>query len=1343
MFVSFFFKSSESLEKFNSIFLCFLWYVPYLFDFEGFGIDIYFLDLLFPPFSLYKFNQELYYYNRLKEDILINFMKYPSVLLYVGFILFSGLVYLFLTVFFDKIFSEENRSFLIRMKSSMEKSNKQNNDAFSSIKYDQDIEPMETNNKCLVEISDIVKKFDIPKSKTINNSDSSLGGIISADHVSFKVYENEIFGILGHNGAGKSTLINIMTGLIQPNQGSIYYNGKEFSNNKEDIRKNFGICPQNCSLFESLTVEQNIKVFARLKDIEVDVDEILSKISLTDKKDDIVGILSGGQKKKLNVGIALMGNPKYVFLDEPSSGLDPLSRRKMWDLLKENKEGKVIFLTTHYMDEADILTDRKLILHNGVIRCLGTSMYLKKHFNIMYHLKIDTCNYREALKIVKSHIPDVIETSNEDKNASLIINNNETNVSDSDNNNNNNNSNKTHVYTFKLPTSSSSLLPNLVKDLEKKVENDQNINNFSISLPSLEELFIKLNNEKEQMKSEKSNNDNNNNNNNNEGFSVENNGEETILIKKNTQLPNYENLIRPSDSKIICSLVSFKYKLYSKNKSIILYSIILPIIFSIFIFLFIKVSNKNEKIEFTPQEISFDTLYKDTLWNYDRNQSTINVDVFKSGFGEQVRTFDIQSLDNIGKNITAKDQFYSVSLSGNNNGTDYDIEVYYNKTMPHSPPASLNAISNSILQSRNVNEKIRVFSQPFSYIDTVKDKLLSIIIVVFVAFTLFFGLYGYGISMVREKAKGLKSQLYLNQVSSKCYWISSLIVDSSIYIVTCIIVIIIGIAFHCGALYHIWSIVMILIILILSAIASVVNQYAISLMFKKEVTALTFFPLINMFLFGCGISIFFGISALKLVTASTTVELNTVLIIVCIIYSIIYPPFSFVICFNHLFNLHNSHNLNGYSLTLSNYLKFNNLFIPIIIALIIAFFIYYLILVKVDAKKTNINDNYKAPQFILDKENSNEQILKENYELYLECNRVKSSKEVMPISVLHLVKEFKTSVPANKQIKETIKNKMNYQYGDAHTSYYNRKKIVKTIIEDVSFGVDAKECFGLLGPNGVGKSTLLNTIIHRYTPTSGNIYFNGVNSLKSNSVIGYCSQEEVLWDELSIYDHLILFLKLRGVSDEKAKEYAFQYIDYCKLSDHMNKMVKKISGGTKRKLSLLLAICGYPNQIILDEPTSGIDPATRIFIWDMIKEVREIGRSSIILTTHSMEEAQELCNRLTILINGRLVCIGTPEDLRMKYASSYIVEIQSEQQEKIHDILFNKETGTFPENTYKLEKLSNHRYKYQIEMKKDLGKLFESLENAKINRIISDYTISQSTLEQVFIDFAKQFIKED
>jgi len=1310
-FTSLFFKKTVTYSNFLQ-YLLFYFFILYEVEFitsvASVNVNFFLLELIFPGVAFDKAMEEINYNNFLNINSLKTFFSNMYLIRYAVFIIIFTIFFLSLTIFLENKFAEENQSSGgFNLKNLFKKKSKNSFDHRSNDeRYNEDIEPMETNEKCMVEVCNIQKIFD--------------NDFCAVNDVSFKVYENEIFGILGHNGAGKSTLINIMTGLINPNRGEIYYNGEDFFKNKINIRKDFGICPQNCSLFEYLTVEQNINIFAKIKEIEVDVDEILNEIELSSKKDEKVALLSGGQKKKLNIVIALMGNPKYVFLDEPTTGLDPLSRRKVWDLLKEKKNGKVIFLTTHYMDEADILTDRKLILHHGVIRCLGTSMFLKKHFNIMYNLKIETEHLDEATQIIKSHIPEAIEQSEE--NSNVILNSND----------NNNNENKyKQVYTFKLPTTSSPHLSKLINELEKCVESQDIITNFSISLPSLEELFIKLSLEKEQ-KAINSGNTNKYSSNNDDGT--------TILIDKESLLPKYEELSKPSDSTIISSLASFKFKYYLKNKSFFMYSIGIPIIISLLLFILIRVLTRRKFNVFEPKEISFNSMYGDTVWNYNTNESNVNVDILKYGFGQNVNMYDNQTLGDMIQKMNPDDKLYSVSLIGNNNDLNYSFNVNYNKTMPYTPPASLNAITNSILHSKGINEQVKVFTQPFDYVNNSNDIISNMIACYCVGFIVVLGLFCYGTLIVREKARGLKKKLHLNQVSVKNYWLSSLIIDSSLFFVTCLIIIIIGLIFHCDALYRIWSLVTLLVIIIIGSIASLLFQYVISLLFKSEMTASSFIPMINMGLLSVGYMIFFYLSK-SLINMTPILSIGTTVFV--LIYTILYPAISIVIAFNQVFILYFCNDLLGFDLSIKTYLNFKVGFLPIIIGLLISLFFYLILLLKLDKDESKKNEKIisrnKYNPNLQGKNETNERLLQENQDLYDELMSVKQDNKTMPISILHLEKEFIEDVN-DKELKKTLNNKLSYKYGEIHRSLYHSKAtLVKTIIEDVSFGVKEKECFGLLGPNGVGKSTLLNTIIGNYPLTNGNIYFNGIDSYKSDSSIGYCSQENVLWDKLNVIDHLVLFLRIRGVPKEKAKQYALQYCQYCQIEEYIDKAVMKLSGGTKRKVSLLLAVCGYPKQIILDEPTAGVDPATRLFVWDMIKEIRDTGCSSIILTTHSMEEAQELCNRLTILINGRLVCIGSPDYLRMKYSNSYILEVQTDQQEKIQELLFDKEKGAFSENQYKFETISTHRYKYQIELQKDLGKLFEILEKAKSNHDIVDYTLSQSTLEQVFIDFAKQF----
>jgi len=249
IFISLFFKSSQALDKFNGYFICFYMYLPYMLNFDGIDFDFFLLDLFFPSFSIYNAYQELYYCQRLKVNIFEFMSNNKRLIYYTICLIFSFLLYTIITIIMDKNLSEENGSLIRKLKQNI--SGKKGNGNLNSTsddseKYAQDIEPMETTEKCMVDISDVVMQFKNEKSKnngdenetSTSNSDSDI--LCAVNHVSFKVYENEIFGILGHNGAGKSTLINIMTGLIHPNHGQIYYNGQDFFSNKEALRKQFG-----------------------------------------------------------------------------------------------------------------------------------------------------------------------------------------------------------------------------------------------------------------------------------------------------------------------------------------------------------------------------------------------------------------------------------------------------------------------------------------------------------------------------------------------------------------------------------------------------------------------------------------------------------------------------------------------------------------------------------------------------------------------------------------------------------------------------------------------------------------------------------------------------------------------------------------------------------------------------------------------------------------------------------------------------------------------------------------------------------------------------------------------
>ncbi|OUM69303.1 hypothetical protein PIROE2DRAFT_38395 [Piromyces sp. E2] len=319
-----------------------------------------------------------------------------------------------------------------------------------------------------------------------------------------------------------------------------------------------------------------------------------------------------------------------------------------------------------------------------------------------------------------------------------------------------------------------------------------------------------------------------------------------------------------------------------------------------------------------------------------------------------------------------------------------------------------------------------------------------------------------------------------------------------------------------------------------------------------------------------------------------------------------------------------------------------------------------------------------------------------------------------------------------------------FDYGEIHPSLFNKKVLVKTAVEDVNFAVRARECFGLLGPNGAGKTTTLNAITSSITPTTGKVCFFGKevhNTPFSEISMGYCPQINILWKELTLREHLELFLRIRGYAKKEATDYATKYINACGLEDHQNKPADKISGGTKRKLSLLISICGYPKQILLDEPTAGLDPSTRRYVWNIINDTKKMNESALILTTHSMEEAEQLCDRLAILVNGRLTCIGAPQHIKMRFGEGYVLELQADDVSKFHSEIIEKE-NLFGTNEFTIDKTSNNRVKYEVYMSQHIGHVFKVMEECKANGLVTDYTFSQTSLEQIFINFAKEQISE-
>ncbi|CAH1226303.1 Linearmycin resistance ATP-binding protein LnrL [Paenibacillus plantiphilus] len=201
----------------------------------------------------------------------------------------------------------------------------------------------------------------------------SFGTVKAVDGIGFKVLGGEVFTIIGTNGAGKTTTLEMIEGLQMPDEGDITILGLKWDRSRSAIKMRIGVQPQTSALFDLLTVEENLETFASFYDRQQKIDDILSYINLTDHRNKRVKVLSGGQKQRLAIGLAMINDPDLIFLDEPTTGLDPQARRNIWDIvLKLRAQGKTTILTTHYMEEADKLSDRVCIVDQGRVVALDT-----------------------------------------------------------------------------------------------------------------------------------------------------------------------------------------------------------------------------------------------------------------------------------------------------------------------------------------------------------------------------------------------------------------------------------------------------------------------------------------------------------------------------------------------------------------------------------------------------------------------------------------------------------------------------------------------------------------------------------------------------------------------------------------------------------------------------------------------------------------------------------------------------------------------------------------------------------------------------------------------------------
>lgn len=233
-----------------------------------------------------------------------------------------------------------------------------------------------------------------------------FGDFVAVDGISLAVKRGEVFGFLGPNGAGKSTTIKMLCGLLLPTSGNGFVAGYDIMKESEEIKKTIGYMSQKFSLYDDLTVEENIGFFSGIYGVlnskkKERMEWVLEMAGLKDRKDAITRTLPGGFKQRLALGCAVLHEPPIIFLDEPTSGVDPISRRNFWNLIYDmSKAGTTIFVTTHYMDEADYC-DRLALIYRGKIIAEGTPNELRREHMKQNVLEIEVDRFVEAMEILQ------------------------------------------------------------------------------------------------------------------------------------------------------------------------------------------------------------------------------------------------------------------------------------------------------------------------------------------------------------------------------------------------------------------------------------------------------------------------------------------------------------------------------------------------------------------------------------------------------------------------------------------------------------------------------------------------------------------------------------------------------------------------------------------------------------------------------------------------------------------------------------------------------------------------------------------------------------------------------
>ncbi|XP_028617115.1 ATP-binding cassette sub-family A member 8-A-like [Grammomys surdaster] len=1191
---------------------------------------------------------------------------------------FDGVFYLMLTLYFEKVLPSEyghRHSPLFFLKSSFWSG--QNPVDLPSLDSETDceisddcFEPVSTefHGKEAIRIRNLTKVY-IQKSKCTE----------ALKDLTLDVYKGQITAILGHSGAGKSTLLNILSGLCVPTKGWVTIHNKRLSEmtDLESISKLTGICPQCNVQFDFLTVRENLRLFAKIKGIqahEVDneVQRVLLELEMKNIQDILVQNLSGGQKRKLTFGIAILGDPQIFLLDEPTAGLDPFSRHRVWNLLKERKADRVVLFSTQFMDEADILADRKVFISKGKLKCAGSSLFLKKKWGIGYHLSLQLSEgyVRERITtLVKQHIPDSKLSAESEGQLNYI-----------------------------LPLERTNKFPDLCRDLERCP--DLGIENYGVSITTLTEVFLKLEGKSEIDQSDVGVT---------EDIQAGGARGPGRLADVAQLVPLVNEMSKTKGGMALwwqqlCAVTRLRFlKLKYERKSIALLILILGIgLLHVLSANIHRIVHQSDYCwELAPQ------MYFLTPGQQPRMPLTNLLIVNKTGakIDDFIHSLEQQNIalevDAFGTRNGTEDSQYNGAIIVSGGEKNYNFTLACNTRRLNCFPVLVDIVSNGLLGLFAPSAHIQTDRSTFP--EDNGHRTLDYM-VYFFSWILLMACVPPYISMtsIDDYKNRVQFQLWISGLSPSAYWFGQALFEVPVYFA---LIFSMYIAFYASAPSEIMLTAGDLFIQILYvsgyAMSIIFMTYVISFICRKGrknsgIWSLCFY-----------IVSFFSVFFMLISFFNDTPLLCSIALI---------PPATLGGCTFLHFQISEYSEIIFEQGREYTYLFFLASFLH---------FAIFLVILRCLERKFGMKTRRMDPIFRISSRsdhvfNNPEEPEGEDEDVSLErvwtANALTSAdfQEKPAIIASCLCKEYK---------------------GKKKCFVLKSKKKIAT--RNISFCVRKGEVLGLLGHNGAGKSTSIKMITGETKPSAGQVLLKANTTGGTPVFLGYCPQENALWNNLTVREHLEIFAAIKGMRKSDVNMAIARLADALKLQDQLKSPVKTLSEGVKRKLCFVLSILGNPSVVLLDEPSTGMDPEGQQQMWQAIQATFANTERGALLTTHYMAEAEAVCDRVAIMVSGRLRCIGSIQHLKSKFGKEYLLEMKVKTPTEVEPL--NMEImRLFPQAARQERYSSLMVYKLPREDVQPLSQAFFKLETVKQNFDLEEYSLSQSTLEQVFLELSKE-----